>query len=186
MCTVTALRKSTLKFFLNEWVTVFLCTCVCPCVYMHSAQLWVSVCMLDCVSQALAPQNAVWGSAALASPGNWWQCKCSGALQTHWTRVHCFNQPPGDSSSRSTVINHPGCARPGCHVRSKLEMLKSCQKERRFSYSHYTGIIISHLCSSRTCKQRSDLPFKKERTRVTTSPQCILEPLLVLLHPVWP
>lgn len=164
MCTVTALKKKkkyTQNFFLNEFVNVFLCTCVCPYVYMHRAQLWISVCMWDCVSQALAPQSVSWGSAALASPGNWWQCRHSGALQTHWIRVHIFNQPPGGSSSRSTTINHPGCARPDCRVRSKLEILKSCQKDRRFSYWHYTGIIISRLCSSHTCRQRPNLPFKK-------------------------
>lgn len=76
----------------------------------------------------------------------------------------------GDShtheSLRSTILNHPRNARTGCCARSKLKVLKSCQKGRCVSSSPYTGIIISRLCSSCTCRQSSNLPLKEESTHV--------------------
>ena len=106
--------------------------------------------------------------------------------QTYWTRTCIFHQVSWwficTWRFRSTNLNHPRYARIGYRVMSGLNSRywKAARKRDCFSYLQYTGIIISCLHWAHTCRQRSNLPLRKESTHVP--PQaCIVYLNLVLI-----
>ena len=89
----------------------------------------------DCVFQALALSSKC--DLRTSTIGLTWKSVEMQKLRHHLrhTELECefligtLDDSYAHKSLRSTILNNPKYARTGCHVRSKLKMLKSCQRD---------------------------------------------------------